>query len=413
MRFNLREGATFQDGTPVDAEAVQWCLQYWQGPKTPFNREYRGVTSNIIDKYTIDVKTAKPNALLLDRMIRHVVPKGALTRMSEAEFGINPIGAGPYQFEKWIKGERIVLKRWDNYFGKRPFFDKMEYRFILEQSIRLSALFNNEIDIMPHVPSFLAKQLVNRKDIQIKTASSVENNILALKCVAPSPLQDVRLRWALAHAIDVDEMINQLLGGYAERTSQIVTKVFFGHNPNIEPYPYKPQKAKELLAKAGYKKGLDLTMDSSNRYREQSEALVGYWKDVGINVKLNILEDAVYGAMRRSGMKGGQKNDILYLEFGHSVLDDLGIMIGLTSKIPFNTTGYKNPELDKLYYSTVSTVDQEERLKLAHKCVEISVRDLPWLPLYNPQQIWGLRKNISYQPGPLNRHPSLYDAKMV
>jgi len=407
VRFKLNKGMTFHDGAPVNAEAIQWCMTYWQDKTTPYNREYRGVSVDVIDEHTFEVKSQKPNALLLDRMVRHILPKAALTKMSEEEFAINPVGSGPYIFDKWVKGDRIRLNRWDRFYGDIPAFKRVEYRFIMEESVRLSALINNEIDIMPQVPAFLAPRLEKQKDTYVKVASSPQLNLLCLKVIDPSPLKDLRLRQALAYAVNVDEIIKQVFGGYAERASQPTLKVFFGRDPSIAPIPYKPEKARQLLIEAGFKNGLNLTMDTSQRYREQSEAMVGYWKDVGVNVKLNVLEDASYNVIRR---RGGQPNDIFYVQFGHSVLDDVGVMIGLTSKMPFNTTGYKNPEFDKTYFSTVTTIDLEERLKLAHKLAEISMRDLPWIPLFSATQIWGLRKSVKFEPGPLIKHSNLYTA---
>jgi peptide/nickel transport system substrate-binding protein len=404
VRFTLREGLKFHDGSPVDAEAYKWCLGYWQNKQSPFAREYRGYSINVVDKLNFDVVSPRPNALLLDRMIRFVVPKSVLTKVSEEEFAVNPVGCGPYTFEKWVKGDRITLNRWNDYYGRKGAFKKAEYRFIPEESVRLSALLNNEIDVMPQVPSFLAPQLEKNKDTYVKVARTPQLHLLCLKVIDPSPLKDLRLRQALTYAINVDEIIEQVFSGFAERATQPALPVFFGNDPNIKPIPHNPEKAKQLLKAAGYGNGLSLVMDTSTRYRVQSEAIVGYLNDVGIKVKLNVLEDASYNVIRR---RGGQPNDILYVEFGHSVLDDIGVMIGLTSKMPFNTTGYKNPDFDKTYFASAGTIDKDERLKMAYKLAEISMRDLPWFPLYSTKAIWGLRKNILFEPGPLVKHAGL------
>ena len=263
---------------------------------------------------------------------------------------------------------------------------------------------------MPQVPSFLAPQLERHKDTYVQVARTPQLQLMALKTVAPSPLKDLRLRQAVAYAINVDEIIKQVFSGYAERASQPALPVFFGHDPSVKPIPYSPQKAKDLLKAAGHGNGLDLVMDTSRKTREQSEAVVGYLKDVGIKVKLNVLEDASYKVVRRGSV---QPNDILYVEFGHSVLDDVGVMIGLTSRMPFNTTGYKNPEFDKTYFATAREIDRDKRLKLAYKLAEISMRDLPWLPLYSVKAIWGLRKNIHFEPGPLVKHAGVNTMKPI
>lgn len=401
--FKLRQGVTFHDGAALTAAAIKAQMEYWQGPETPFGFEYRGFSIDVIDDHTFAVVTEKPTPLAVDRMTRSIQ---APQQMADAAAMANrPVGTGPCKLKEWRRGDKIVLERNPSYWGTPFAFDEMHISFIPEGSVRLTALFNGDVDMISNLPVHLAAEIEARDGFYVAGSQSTQLHLLYCRTIDPSPLQDVRVRQAVAHAVDIDEIIDQLFGGYAKRQSQLTTDVFFGHNPNLQPYAHDPARARQLLADAGYPNGLELSFATSRHYREYTEAVAGQLQAAGIRARVTVLEDAAYAQQRRGQV---QEFDLVYGEWGHGVLDDAGVLIGAACEVPFNVTGYCNPDLDKAYFGKVaSALDEKVRLEGAYEGNAIVHRDLPVIPMFSPYILWGLSDKIRYQPNALDKRPLL------
>lgn len=395
-RFHLRKGVKWHDGTPFTAADVKFTIDYVIDPKQVYARKRRiaGVTSTeIVDEYTVDIRTEAPAPLLLRGLADIPIEQKALTeRIGLAEAHRKPVGTGPWKYVEWVAGDRYDLVANEDYWGGAPAMKRLRIRAIPEGATRVASLVAGETDIIEEVPVDLLPSVESRRNLKIDAVESSVSLVHTFDTRKP-PFDDVRVRLALDYAIDKQALVEQMLGGYGSvLDGQLVTKATFGHNPNIKARPYDPAKAKALLAEAGYPNGFDNKINTlSGRYLSDvdiANAVAGMMSAVGVNTSVNVVEGGVWSQLDRARDQGP-----MYQVGWFSVGD-----------ADFNTVWYTegskrnywtNTEFDKLWKEGRSTLDEAERLKAYNRMMEIMHEEMPSIFLVGLPRISGRSDKVS------------------
>ncbi|WP_066288504.1 ABC transporter substrate-binding protein [Arthrobacter sp. B6] len=290
--LKLREGVTFQDGSPFNAEAAAFTIDRAVNSKLGCNVEGyvfgdADLVVAAVDATTLTVTTPEPDPILPLRLsFLEVVPPSTSTTEKVRE----PIGTGPYKIEKWDAGQKISLASWDGYWGDKPAYAKAEYQWRSESSVRAAMVTSGEADVaMGLSPDD------NMGDLGIDYPN---NETVALRLDAnEAPLNDIRVRQAINFAIDKEGIVNSLYQGKHQVAAQLVPEGIVGHNPELKGWAFDLDKAKELVSQAKAD-GVDTSAQISLVVRsaqfpkitELAQVLQEQLSQAGLNVKLKMLE---------------------------------------------------------------------------------------------------------------------------
>jgi peptide/nickel transport system substrate-binding protein len=304
----------------------------------------------------------------------------------------NPIGTGPFKLVEWKKGERIVLERYDKYWNGVPKIKKITIFPITDQNTRISALKSGTLDVATDISPALAKDLKSSPSIEVISVPSVRIEFVYMRTDEP-PFNDKRVRQALNYAINKDEFVKELISGFGLPLGQPCPPYFFGHNPGIKPYPYDPEKARQLLKEAGYPKGLDLFYEIPALFQENARAIAGYLQAVDIKCKLEVKEfAAAYADILERKMR-----PLTHFGWGNwSLLDidgTLQFVFGCTKPGQGKWSYYCNPRIEEIIAES-KTIDENRRLALAQEASQILYEEAPVIFLYAQHDIHAKRPGL-------------------
>ncbi|MGH3763030.1 ABC transporter substrate-binding protein [Actinophytocola sp.] len=361
-RFKLREGVKFTNGEPLDAEAVRYTFQRaLDDEKTPWRVRIENLERmEIIDPLTIDFHLSSPvgNWPTRTSVVWIVPPK--YTEENPGALVTKPIGTGPFKMDSFSPGEKVVLSPNADFWGTKSGLQRVELRSIPEDSTRVSALLAGDIDVAYRVLPDFVDQIEGGGKKLISVPSGQSANIF-FQTTTNTPLKDVRVRQAIDHAIDKDALRESITQEYGrDLKGQIVGENSVGYSDELQPRPYDPAKAKQLLADAGYGNGVTLAFDYPlGRYyrdKEISEAITGYLQAVGITVKQNPMEGGAWLDRLYSGSWG----PINYWSIQDAPAYDLSWTLEI-----FRSDNIRkidaDPKLDQMLDQSFTITDTEER----------------------------------------------------
>ena len=291
--LKVRPGVKFHNGKPVTAEAIAFNIHYFttdEGRSTNAARQVKYLASaRAIDENTVEVKTKKPNPIFYSQaaIIRVVEP----TAWSEGieTFARNPVGTGAFRVTDWGT-DRIEAVAHDNGWRK-PKVDALTIIELPEVASRVQALLSGQVDMALDVgPESI--DIIEDAGGQVIVSATHNIMTLMINSVREGPLQDVRIRQAMNYAVDKQAFIDTVLRGLVRAAGQPIKMGNVGYNPNVKPYPYDPEKAKQLLAEAGYPNGIKLTAEVVTTLGEFSSALQHIASElakVGIDLELKVI----------------------------------------------------------------------------------------------------------------------------
>jgi len=404
ITFNLRKGVKFHHGygeMTADDVVFSFARQYdennWYHDYGEWS--YWGwMFTDIeyvekIDDYKVAIHMKNPNSSMMTSLAMFtvcIVSEKAAKDYGEDYFK-NPVGTGPFEFVEWVKDDHITLRAFEDYWGGRPYLDELIFKVITDPSARLMALQTGEIQGMEHVDPTQLAIIEEDPNLQLISQAGMNVGYVALNCGegyvdqngngkwdegeevdvpgAFEPFKDVRVRQAIAYAINKESIVRNLYKGAASVATQGQPPSLFGWNPDIEGYPYNPEKAKQLLADAGYPDGFKVTMwymPVSRPYfptpTEIAEAIQSDLAAVGIEVELftedwgTYLQDTEAGKhqMCMLGWSGdnGDPDNFLNVLYGEDKAT-----VGSAGNVAFK----RNPEFQDLLDKALLTFDQDER----------------------------------------------------
>jgi len=404
--FKLRKGVKFHNGYPFTADDVVFTWERGKGQNITYREDFKVVKSvEKIDDYTVKIKTERPNALMLMQMNEHwgILSKKYYDEVGESGYMQHPIGTGPYKFIEWKKGDRIVLEKNPDYWEKGlPKIDKIIYRPIKEESTRVAAIKTGEIDIIPRVSPEDADSLKNNPDINLISYPKDRVFYIAFNNISTgkgTPIENKLVRQAMSYAINYQEIIDHIFNGKAMRVAGFVVPGELGYDPSIKPYPYDPEKAKELLTKAGYPNGFKIKMAGpANTYinfEQVLQAVAGYWKEIGIDVDLEFMESGKYWSLEA-------KRELPPL-FGDSWSSSIGEafprLVGSVGGMDASYAAWYDPKLEEMVKKIQAAVDRKKRAQLYREIQKYMHDDPPFIYLYQPMAFEATRKYVkNYKP---------------
>lgn len=204
-----------------------------------------------------------------------------------------PMGTGPYTVENWMSGDHIELKANENYFAGAPNIKEITYKFISDKSTALMALESGELDIYDDIAPTDIQTVENNEDLQFYTSEKAAVFTMCINTEV-APLDDIRVRQALAYAINREDIVTGVFEGYAETVNSFIPRNCAGYSDNVEQYPFNAEKAEELLAEAGYAEGLALKMTIQDSNRGMAQVIQSNLKEVGIELEVEVLENSAF-----------------------------------------------------------------------------------------------------------------------
>jgi peptide/nickel transport system substrate-binding protein len=401
---SLREGVTFHNGEAFDAEDVKFTLERPLNPDlgSPLASRFAVIEGvDVIDPLTVRIRTTTPYPLLPARLSEwFVMPKDYSEATDLDALAEQPVGTGAYTFVEWVRDDHLTLNANPNHWRGAPSIDNVIFRPIPELSTRVAALQSGEVDIAVNIPAFQAAELDADPNLDIRDIPSTFFQYVALDGTKNPVLADVRVRQAIQYATNVPEIVEFLFDGNAVQIAVPLAFGTFGLDETIEPYPYDPDRARELLAEAGYPDGITFAMDApTGRYaqdREVAEALVGQWAQVGINVELNINAWADQLAKYRDGDALVESH---FMGWGTSTFDADDVLWGGFANRP-NKNNYENDRVTALVNEARTVFDPERRAELYHEAQQIIYEEVPWLFLFQQVDLYGVSSELDWQPRP-------------
>ncbi|MCK4309329.1 MAG: ABC transporter substrate-binding protein [Candidatus Atribacteria bacterium] len=372
-RFTLRKGVKFHNGNDFTWEDVKYTFNRLKEPY-PVS-EFLAIGGMIEsvetvgnDSWTIDVKTTIP-VPYFDQPLHliFIMDKESTETRSIGEIGQNPIGTGPYKFVEWIRGAYLELTTNENYWGEVPSIKNAKIISITEPSTRLAAIITGEVDIMQDIPVEFFETATDDSNLEVITRPARRCIYLGLRNSPGFPASDIRVRRAMYMAINEEEIIEKVMFGHAFPAAQIPDPPTVGYDSTIKRLPYDPERAKILLAEAGYPDGFKIKLTGPNdRYVRDAqivEAIAKQLAKVGIEVEIDTKPKAIYWPEVDTHMldfyligwfDGAYDFARSFAKLLHSVDVEKGY--GGT-----NGADYFDPTLDKLLEESVVIVDPEVR----------------------------------------------------
>ncbi len=407
--FKLREGVSFSDGTPWNAEAAKINLDRMadqtQGLKrnSLFNMVKQ---TDIIDEYTIKIILNKPFGALIGTLAHPAGLMHSPKALKEygKEVSQHPVGTGQFVFESWTPGEKLVLKPNNNYWGTKTEFTSVTFKPVLESGTRVAMLQAGDADFIMVAPAEQLNVLSADPNITVHEEKSIVIRYLTMN-VAKKPFDNIKVRQALNYAIDKDAYGQVAYSGhYNQMKSLIGSNVAFFSSQ--EQYKYDPEKAKQLLAEAGYPDGFETTLWAGNTSAaiRNSQFLQQQFAEVGVKVKLENMEAGVLEERLTKYPKGtpGDQVDVQMYLIGWSPSTgdaDWGLRpLAATESWPpvsYNMAYFNNADFDQACADGLATADPAKRAEAYERAQKIVWDEAPMVFLTEDRNLFASRNNIS------------------
>lgn len=407
ITFHLRKGVRWHDGEPFTSADVLFTYKLMIDPETPtaYAERYKQVEEAMApDAYTFKVRYAEPLAPALVSWAMGICPEHLLKDedISTSELARNPVGTGPFRFVKWDPGEQIVLERNEDYFEGAPYIKRIVYRIVPDTTTMFLELQSGGLDYMGLTPLQYARQTESpafKRRFNKYRYPAFAYTYLGYNLRKPM-FQDRRVRQAISYAIDKQEIVDGVLLGLGQPATGPYKPGSWPYNPEVQRYPYAPDKARALLDAAGWKdrdgdgvRDKDgqalaftiLTNQGNDQRIKAGEIIQRRLQEVGIEVKLRVIEWASF--LKEFIYPGRFDATIL----GWTIpVDPDGYNIWHSSKTgprELNFIGYSNPEVDRLLEQGRRVLGVEKRRPVYHRLQEILAEDVPYTFLYVPDSL--------------------------
>lgn len=384
--FHLKKGVKFHNGEELKAEDVKFTLERAaSSPQTLYL--FKPITKvTVIDDYTVQVTTDKPFGALLNNLA--AVQGGIVSKKAVLKYGddyVNhPVGTGQYKLKEWLPGNRIVFEGFKDAYQGAPNFEELTYLTIPEVSNRMIALETGEVDVAFDIGIMDKETIENSNNLELVEVESPA--LLYLGFDQTNPIyQNKKLREAIAYAIDNQTFVDVVFRGSAVAGDSPLPKASPAYNGNVKKYNQDIEKAKKLLAEAGYPNGLDIElwcMDDGPRV-DMCVIIQDQLKKIGINVEIKIFEFGAYVSKTALPNK-----ELYFLSWNSSGDGDVALYPLFHSSqhgAPGNRSFYSNKEVDKLLDKARVSVDEEERKSLYKEVQNILQEDLAIYALAYPK----------------------------
>jgi ABC-type transport system substrate-binding protein len=419
--FQLRKGVEFHDGTDFNAQDVKWTFDQAIKPDTYSGGKWAPYIqgTEIVDDYTVKITLKGPwydfiNLLAFEEDL-DILSQEAVEKWGE-DYGYKAaVGTGPFMFDHWVRGEELTLVRNPDWWGAGdddlPYLDQIVYRPVKEDSVKLIQLATKNVDLIFNVPFNDVSAL--QSDANITVASTPGGTIHFLAFVSNKPpFNDPKVRQAITMAIDKQAIVDSVFAGHAVVANGIFPPSLFVSKNDEVTYPYDPEKAKELLAEAGYGpdnplKFLMLTSDAT-LYTDEAVLVQAQLKEVGVEVEILPLEKAALSTYTSgSAPDAEEKRQTFLYRYGYvgTFINDYTFR-SFYSDGSLNLYGYNNPEVDDLILEAYQEPNKDKLLEANQAVNDAIVADAPWVFIAFQNNIFAYQNYVQgLAPWPMNTLP--------
>lgn len=415
VRFHLRQGVKFHNGDELTADVVKLNVERMSDPNEPrqsYSFKFTGCT--VVDKYTIEITESPADPLFINKISYMGIAAAELCGYAKSDqFAKTPIGTGPFKFVEWITDQRVVLAANDDYWRGAPVIRKIIFRSIPELSTRISELVTGGVDIVAGIPSEFVPQVEASGSVRIVPMVSMVNRVILFRCDQPdSPFAKKEVRQAMNYAVNVDLIIETVLGGRAHREAAVVHPTDFGFNPSVKPYPYDPEKAKSLLAAAGYPNGFKVDFDynptsatSGPKLNDVVQAIVADLAQVGVEANLIAYDQAAMSSRIYKARNVSPMFDFGWKTWYNDPGDTFYGLFHSESIYAYTT----NAEIDSLIIAGRAEMDREKARPIYEKIQELLFDDAPAIFLWYVDDLYAVSNRVNWTPR-VDGRIYLYDA---
>lgn len=425
-KFKLKEGVLWHDGQPLTADDVVFTIKLIQDPKyaSPIRQNWQGVVVEKEDEKTVVFKLTNPYSPFLENTTIGILPKHVWENsppesFPHADANLQPVGSGPYKFEKYQKDATGVIKSYnlivnESYYGKVPNVETITFKFFDSEDEALRALKNGEVTAMSFVSGFNNKEVENLLNFNTHSFSLPRYFAVFFNYSKSKPLSDREVRKALEYATNRDQIINSASGGKGLASYGPIIRELLGYNPQIEEkYKFSPDEAKKILDNA---KWIDSDEDGIREKRlgndteptkleiklitvqwpeleKVMQALRDQWKEVGVAVNI---EAYSLGEIQQEFIRPREYEAIVFGQVVGIDPDPFSFWHSSQKKDPgLNLSLYENKTVDKLLEEARQTLDSQSRAEKYVLFQEQIAEDIPAIFLYSPTYLYPVAKNIN------------------
>ncbi|PYM51232.1 MAG: hypothetical protein DME16_04800 [Candidatus Rokuibacteriota bacterium] len=402
-RFKLRPGVKWHNGDPFSSADAKFSLDRTLDPaakvrvSTVFTSIDRIETP---DAATLVIHTKKPDPLLPARLAFYggqIVPKKYLESVGVDTFNQKPIGTGPVRFVSWVKDDKAVFEANPDYWAGRSDFDRMIFRSVPEAAPRIASLLKGEVDVITQLPPDHGERVNAHPSTRVVGALYAGLYVPAANSNV-RPLDNPLVKQALSLAVDRDTIVKELWRGRGIVPNSMIAKGDNHYDASLPPFRYDPKEARERLKKAGYRSEeivLETTVGYMANDKPMAEAVVGMWRDVGVNAKVEVFEYSVRAQKNREKTFKG----LWWSDPTSTLADPDGMMWRLLG--PGGPQDYwRHPEFDELGNAARFSIDEKFRGDAYRRMTKIFLEHLPWIPVVQPYEDYGLQKHVEWTPNP-------------
>ena len=401
--FKLRDDVTWHNGDPFTAADVKWTLERVATDESLAENHIFSVIKEvqIVDDYTVRIITDGPYPTMLSLLSKNgsqMMPSKYIEENGLDYYLENPIGCGPYKFKEWVKDDVVVLERYDDYFGETPYWDEVRFRSIPEASTRVAELLTGNVDIIVNVPTNEWDRIDENEGTEMVLGNGTRIYNVIMKWDS-TPTQNQQVREAVAYALDAQTIIDTVLKGAGTPCYTRIAPGVFGQDESLYGIDkYDVEKAKELVASSGYNGEEIELLVPTGRYLMDADVgnvVAGMLQQVGLNVKVNVLEWSAY----INKFNAGEFNGMALIAYGDDFFD---ASYGMNEYRTENCTPiscYSSTEYDELYLEALSNMDPDSR---AEQLVEmqqmIFVDECVQAPFIHLKVPYGISSDINFTP---------------
>jgi peptide/nickel transport system substrate-binding protein len=402
ITFHLRHGVKFQSGDPFSADDVLWSENrllkktWWYGI---FARFVDKVI--VLDPYTVRFSFKSPDSEFLPVHALIIGSKKYFDRVGEAEFAKHPVGTGPYRIVDYKPAQYLDLAAWDGYWGEKPQIRRAHFVFISDDNTRVATLRAGQVDLIMATPYSAYDELKAAEYNEVKLPVHPTQSIQMQFANIHSPWHDLRIRQAMAYAIDKDAIVKGLLHGVPTDYPRLSPDEV-GYDPNFKDYQYDPAKAKQLEVEAGYPNGFTMPLYYSTGVyygTEETATAVALYLKQNLNVTSNVKGIELIELLQMLGRIGRDPKAEYVGVAGIPVANLLTPLEGVELYYTGPRAIYHNDELNKLLAEADAVFEPAKQAPLIRKMMAIEQNDLSTITLWQYVDVYAMKKDISYLPG--------------
>jgi peptide/nickel transport system substrate-binding protein len=405
--FRLRRGVQFHDGQPLDANAVKFTIdRLLDEKKARKGRQYLTPGSiksvHVVDESTVEMTLGQPFGPLPSLLATTpgIVSPKAAQELGD-DFGRRPVGSGPFKFQEWVSGQRMVFARNENYWGTPAKPQKLVFLIVPEAVTRAAMVETGEADIAQHVPPSELKRLRSNPRIKPVEADAFELRQLRL-IMLKEVYKDVRVRQAMNYAVNVPEIIDTVLEGAGTFTGAPLPKSLPGALQTSK-YRYDPALAKKLLAEAGYANGLKASVIASRGVSAGTDevlaAVQAQFRAVGIDMTISVMDQSAVGANRALPPAEAEAKHMVFHGLSAVYPDPHAALYNYYHSSAWSPKGsnhgfYKNARVDELLEQGGGETVPAKRTAIYREIQEILLEDASSVILYTTRYLYAARSNL-------------------